>query len=243
MEVESRIVNGREEQCLIIPTKTNQIKRGKQGNWMMMCRLAELAPNAKMQTHDIQLSYLTEEDLQKSYDFGYHKRTAHMGRVYEHDRTPSKKIDRTNHAEDIKLDGKITLSDIPKELIFSNAENAKRYITNLTIKAFPDDGLIYTGSVCLDDIPREDIQTDLSTGKKFVTTRFSKLPKLDTYMNTHQLFIKREDGTEIEIGRFKEWISEKGRTTRTSVQPNFDEIHNTSVNQRQTPDEIGGIKF
>lgn len=243
VEVENRIINGKEEPCLILPTKTNQIKKGRQGNWMMMFRLAELPPNEKMQTHRVQLSYLNEEDLQKSYDFGYHKRTAAMGRVYEHDRTPERKIDRTNYADDIRLDGIIILSDIPKKLIFANAENAKRYVSSLTLRADPDNGVIYTGSVCVDDIPIQDIQTDLNTGKKYVKVRFIKLDKLDTYMNTHHLIISRDDGSEIEIGRFKEWVSESGRIVQPSTKPEIDEIHNTGVNQRQAPEEIGGIKF
>ena len=67
----------------------------------MMTRLAELPPNARMQTHDLQLTYLTEEELQKSYKYGYHRRTAHLGRVYVHDLTPEKKVDRSNKASDI----------------------------------------------------------------------------------------------------------------------------------------------
>lgn len=240
---EKRVIDSKEETCLVLPVKENQIKKGRQGNWMFMCRLAELPPNEKMQTHDIQLSYLTEEDLQKSYDFGYHRRTAHMGRVYEHDRTPEKKIDRTNHATDIRCDGVIVLSDIPKSKIFANAENAKRYISGLTFKALQEDGIIYTGSICLDDIPRDDVQTQPDTGKKFVTVRFKKLERLDTYMNTHQLVIARNDGSEIEIGRFKEWKKEGYEPEQQQPTQNPEEIHNTGVNQRIAPDYIGGIKF
>lgn len=239
---EKKIVEGREEICLVLPTKTNQIKKGKQGNWMMMCRLAELPPNAKMQTHNVQLSYLTEEEIQKSYAFGYHKRTAHMGRVYAHDRTPEKKLDRTNNATDIRLEGVVILSDIPKDLIFRNAENAKRYIQGLTIRAAFDNGVIYTGSVCVDDIPKQDVQTDPNTGKKFITTRFIKLPTLDTYFNTHQLIIARPNSNDvIEIGRFKEWRKEG--YVPTSAPPQYPVSSNTGVNQRNMPNEINGIRF
>lgn len=238
---EKRLIEGKEETCLILPTSQNQIKKGRNGNWMMMCRLAECPPNERMQTHDLQLSYLTPEDLQKSYDFGYHKRTASMGRVYEHDRTPSKKLDRTNNASDVRLDGIIVLSDIPKDLIFRNGENAKRYIQGLTIRGTPDNGIIYTGSICVDDIPRQDIQTDPNTGKKFISTRFIKLPILDTYFNTHQLIITRPNSDDIiEIGRFKEFHSANGMPPAPQQYPTS---LNTGVNQRNTPSEINGIKF
>lgn len=242
VEEEVRHINGREEVCLIIPTKTNQLKRGRQGNWIMLCRLAELAPNAKMQTHDVQLSYLNEADLQKSLTFGYHKRTAHMGRVYEHDRTPEKKIDRTNRTTDINVYGSIILSDIPKNVIFANAENQKRYVTNLVMRNVSDYSVIYTGTICVDDIPKQDILTDSNTGKKYINVRFIKLHELDTYMNTHQLIIAKADGSEIEIGRFKEWRNENGwRQPRTYTPPAPDTFR--PGNQKQSPDEINGIKF
>ena len=206
---------------------------------MSIFRLAELPPNERMQTHDLQLTYLTPEDLQKSYDFGYHRRTAHMGRVYEHDRTPEKKLDRTNNASDVRLDGVIILSDIPKDLIFRNAENAKRYIQGLTIRGISDNGIIYTGSICIDDIPRQDIQTDPNTGKKFISTRFIKLPALDTYFNTHQLIITRPNSDDVvEIGRFKEWRKEGYVPTSAPQYPTP-----PSPPERNIPDEISGIKF
>lgn len=241
-KVEKILYDGKEEECFIIPTKINQMKRGKRGNWYSIFRLSECRPNAEMRTHDIQLTYVNPEDLQKSYDFGYHKRTAHMGRVYEHDRTPSKKIDRTNNASDIRLDGAIVLSDIPKDLIFRNAENAKRYISNLTFRGLQDTGMIFTGSVCVDDIPREDIRQDPNTGKKFIQTKLQRLPMLDTYFNTHELVIARPDGECVQIGLFKEWRKE-GYVPPAAPQQYPEEIHNTGVNQRDLPTEIDGIRF
>lgn len=234
------IIDGKEEVCLVLPVKANQIKKGKHGNWIMMCRLAECEPNERMQTHDIQLSYLSEEDLQKSYDFGYHKRTAHMGRVYEHDRTPSKKIDRTNRAHDIDLRGNICLSDIPRDLIFANAENAKKYISNLTFKGLHDENFIYTGCICLSDIPKEDRWQDPNTGKKYVSVRLIKLKSLDTYMNTHQLIIARQDGTEIEIGKFKEF-QKTNYIPPQNIQ--YPAPLNMNDNPKDLPSEINGIKF
>lgn len=242
VETETRFIDGQEQVCLILPTESNQIKRGKQGNWMMMLRLAERPPNVKQITHDIQLPYLTEKALEKSRREGYHDRTAHMGRVYVHDRTPERKIDRTNRSSDICCDGIVILSDIPKNLIFRNAENAKRFLGNLTFKSNVDNGLIYTGSVCVDDIPPHHIKTDPNTGKKYVNTRFKKIEKLDTYMNTHKLVIITDEGSELEIGRFKEWQKTGGRTiTPMPVRP--EDIHDTGVNQRQAPESIDGLKF
>lgn len=234
----TEIIDGKEEVCLVIPTKANQLKKGKQGNWYFICRLAECEPNARNQTHDIQLTYLSEEEVKKSYDFGYHKRTAHMGRVYEHDRTPSKKLDRTNNASDIDLQGDICLSDIPRDLIFANAENAKKYITNLTFKGIYDNGYIYTGSICLSDIPKQDRWQDPNTGKKYVSVRLIKLPMVDTYFNTHSLIIARQDGTEIEIGRFKEWRKDGCAPAHKPQYP-----APPGEPPKNVPDTLNGIKF
>lgn len=238
---QSMLIDGKEEVCLVLPVKRNQIKKGRQGNWMMMCRLAELPPNERMQTHEVQLSYLTPDDLQKSYDYGYHRRTAHMGRVYEHDRTPEKKIDRTNNASNIRLDGVIVLSEIPKDLIFKNAQNAKRYISNLVIRGIPHNGVIFKGSICVDDIDAKSIITDQNTGKKKINVRLKKTPRMDVYNNTHELVMITNNGDELQIGLFKEFHAIDGVKPMPNINP--EEIHNTGVNQRQTPDEINGIKF
>ncbi|MBD5381995.1 hypothetical protein [Clavibacter sp.] len=232
----TEIIDGREEVCLVIPTRQNQLKKGKQGNWYFICRLAEREPNEKMITHDIQLTYVSPEDLQKSYDFGYHKRTAHLGRVYEHDRTPSKKIDRTNNATDIRLDGVIVLSDIDKSLIFRNGENNKRYLSNLTFRGLNgSDECIFTGSVCIDDIPLSDIKTNHENGKKFINVRLRKMNQLDTYFNTHELVIARNDGECVQIGLFKEWRKEGSVQSQNPQSP--------SNPTKNVPDTLNGLRF
>lgn len=233
--------DGKEEECLIIPAKINQMKRGKSGNWYSIFRLAECPPNAEMRTHDIQMTYVNPDDLQKSYDFEYHNRTAHMGRVYEHDRTPEKKIDRTNNATDIRLDGIIVLSDIPQKLIYRNELTGKRYISNLMFRAIQDDGIVYQGSLCIDDIDVKSIVTDPNTGKKKINVRLQKTQMMDVYYNTHELVMVKDDGSECQIGLFREFHA---IDVKNPPNPNASKnIHNTQVNQRQTPSEINGIKF
>lgn len=232
------LIDGKEEVCLVLPTKVNQIKKGKQGNWLMISRLMALPPNEKAQTHEVQLTYLTEEELQKSYDYGYHRRTRSMGRVYEHMRGPGKKLDRTNTAGELNLEGRIILSDIPGYFIFRNSENAKRYVKDLRIQSIENDGRLLVGSICLDDIDNADIETDHNTGKKYINARLSKLPILDTYMNTHTLAVVKADGTTYEIGKFKEFRDPNfiSPTINTPEEDNRDK-------SRDMPDYIQGIKF
>lgn len=240
---ETRFVDGREQVCLVIPTETNQLKRGKQGNWLMTLRISESQPNAAMRTHVLQLGYLNYEEVGKAKNAGAYERSQRIGNVYEHDHTPSKKVNRTNNATNIKCYGKIVLSDIPKDLIFSNAENAKRYVSNLHFKFYSDRHRIYTGCVCIDDIPRDEIRTDADTGKKYINAAFKRMPKLDTYMNTHHLVIMTKDGSEVEIGRFKEWVAEDKTESAPPPASAPTQEHTTTVNPRDTSFSIDGIKF
>lgn len=241
IEEETRFINGKEEVCLIIPTRTNQIKRTNRGRWLMIFNLAECKPNAKMITHDVQLMYIHHEDIAKHKLSGVHDRTARMGRVYVRDKSPEKKIDRSNKSTDINCFGRIVISDIPTSLIFKNVENDKRYVTHLVFKGYGESNRIYTGFLCIDDIPPHDLFTDLETGKKYIEVVFKKLPILDTYMNTHQLIIAKKDGSEIEIGRFKEWI--KDNPTSTPDKNANEEEHTTTITPRPVPKSIDGIKF
>lgn len=242
VETERRLIGGKEELCLIIPTKTNQIKQGKQGNWMMICRLHESEFNSRSQTHDVQLTFLYPEDLsQKDEDWNFRYRTEHLGRVYVHGRDYNNgRIDYTNRADSLSCEGRIILSDIPKNLIFRNAENARRYLDRLVFRALHSNDTIYTGFICIDDIPCEDIKIDMQTGKRYIDVKFVKLQKLDTYMNTHQLIIARDDGTEIEIGRFREWEKQE----QDAVKRESETISESEGTKRMPPpDEISGIRF
>lgn len=239
VEEEVRFIDGKEQPCLIIPTESNQIKRGKQGKWLMIVQLRACKANAKMITHDVGLMYLKDNCLKSDKASGRYDKTMRMGRVYVHDCSPWKKIDRTNRSTPLICDGMLVLSDIPKELIFTNSDNARKYVSNLTFHSVSDTNTIFTGSVCIDDIPLRYIKTDRQTGKRWVRTKFCKLDKLDTYMNTHKLVIVTDNGGEIEIGRFKEWVKDG---VQKIALPDEQE-HLTTVNPRVVPKSIDGIKF
>lgn len=238
---EVRHVDGQEQVCLVIPTKTNQIKQGKRGNWLMILNLKEMEPNPDMISHKMSLFYLTREAHNRDKALGRYRQTQRMGRVYVRDRTPSKKLDRTNRATDIVCDGIIMLSNIPKKNLLFNKQSNKSSLPNVVFKPYGDNGTIFSGAIFVDDIPKEYVKTDSATGKKYVRCRFCKLEKLDTYMNTHHLVIITQDGSEIEIGRFKEWV--KKGYNQPSSQPTPNEVHDTTVNPRPTPQSIDGIKF
>lgn len=234
---EIRFVDGKEQPCLVIPAESNQLKRGKRGNWLMVLRLREKPPNASMKTHRLELVVLNRSEVERMRSLGILDRANDVGHVYAIDNSPEKKIDRTNNATDIVCKGVIVLDDIPTDLIIRNSNSGKRYVNGLRFEPCSNIYIIYTGAICVDDIPKEHIMLDASTGKKYINVTFKRMPALDLYMNTHHLVITCH-GSEIEIGRFKEWVK-SGGVAEDSIPK---ESHNTTINPRP-PISIDGIRF
>lgn len=239
---EVRFVDGMEQPCLVIPTKTNQMSKGRSGRWKMSFIFKEQDMNPKGISHIMQLIYFSPEYTEKAKQKGIWNPTMRMGRLYP--RIRGLTVDRTNLATDIRLEGVIVLSDIPKHKIRVNRESKKRFIEGLMIKSKYDDSVVYTGVVSIDDIPKDRIKTDNNTGKKYITTRLKKMATMDIFDNTHVLMLVSENGSELEIGRFKEWKKE-GHTSDSekNIQESQNETHNTGVNQRQNPESIDGLRF
>lgn len=207
MESEVRMVNGKEEVCLIIPTKTNQLKKGKRGNWLSTFRIVAVPPNEEMTTHEIQLGYLNYDEVDKAKKMGVYNTSQRLGRVREHSRDNFKKIDRDNSkATDIVVDGAICIDNIPDELLVHNPQTNKYYL-RCTFRRKGNNGtaIFATGTICIDDIPDECIVANPHTGKRNVRCRYKRSEFMDTYYNTHELVCIMSDGSEIEIGRFREW--------------------------------------
>lgn len=173
----------------------------------MTMRMSEVPPNEDLITHDLQLGYINYEEVDKAKKMGHYKQSQRIGRVREHDRTPSKKVNRDNSkAIDLISDGAICLDNIPDEMLLRNPNTGKCYI-KCTFRRKGKDGtaIFSTGAICIDDIPQECIITNPRTGKRNVKCRFKRSEYMDTYYNTHELVCVMSDGSEIEIGRFREW--------------------------------------
>lgn len=240
---EVRFVDGVEQTCLVIPTKSNQMmRRSSKGRWSMRLYFKEQPINPKGITHIIEMLYDSPEEQKNAKRKGTYGPTQRMGRMFA--RIEGLRIDRTNHAVDIRLDGVLVLSDIPKHKIKKDFHSKKLVLENLTIKSKADDGIIFTGVIFIDDIPRDWIKTNPDDGKKYINIRFLKMERFDVYRNTHSLVIVSDNGSELEIGRFREWVKD-GQPQQPVAKPEqpTDDIHNTGVNQRQDPESIDGIRF
>lgn len=233
------MIDGKEQTCLILPVDDNQIIKGKWGNWVMRLHLYEVPPNIEGISHRAGLVWNDKKTADKWEKDGTLDRVLHLGRVRPYIKETIPKIDKENYSEDIDLHGEIILSDIPKKQFWRNHQSKKWYIPNLRLKSMYDDAKIWTGSICISEIPEHHILEYPDSGKKYVKVRFKKIKKLDVYMNTHTLIIDTKDGSQIEIGRFREW-KKQGEVIKNEIPPQ--EIHDTPVNQR-TPESIDGLRF
>lgn len=204
VDEEIRFINGKEQVCLIIPTDTNQIKRGKWGNWLSTFRILEERPNEQGTTHRIELAYRTMEDKKLAKKRGFLSRTARMGRLRE--LTPPHCQRDNSAATDVAIDGAICLDCIKDNMHVLNRQSNKVYVRctfkQIIAGATP---ILLTGAICIDDIPADYIQTNPRTGKRNVRCRLKKNTYMDANFNTHHLVVITESGSEIEIGRFREW--------------------------------------
>lgn len=239
---EVRFVDGMEQPCLVIPTYTNQMSRGRSGLWKMSFIFKEQKMNPKGISHLMKLIYFSPEHTQEAKRKGTWEQTMRMGRLFP--RIYGLTVDRTNPVRDIRLDGVIVLSDIPKQAVKAAPYSRKRFVGGLTMKSKSDENTIYTGAVCVDDIPKDKIKTNPANGKKYIITRLLKMDKMDYYDNTHVLMLVSDSGAEIEIGKFKEWVKDGQNPNQPNpVQENQYNNHRSDVNQRQGPESIDGLKF
>lgn len=222
-----------------MPVDDNQFRKGKRGEYYLSLMMQEAPPNPKGHSHTLAMRWKDNDSLDKAYKTGIYRYTRRMGVVRPYEKEKVKEVRDQNYVEDIEFVGEIVLSDIPKKQFWRHRLSKKWFIPYLKFKSKYDDAKIWTGSICISEIPENHILEYPDSGKKYVKVRFKKMDKLDIYMNTHTLIIDAKDGSEIEIGRFREW-KKQGEVVKNEMPPQ--EIHDTPVNQR-TPESIDGLRF
>lgn len=233
------MIDGKEQTCLILPVDDNQLRKGKSGNCFLSLRMMEEPPNPKGHTHTIALRWNDKKGLEEAHRRGIDRYTRYLGVARSYEKTRITAVQDQNRVEDVEFVGEIVLSDIPKKQLWRQRLNKKWYLPYLKFKSLYDDSKIWTGTICVDDIPEQHILQYPDSGKKYIKVRFKKLDKLDIFMNTHTLIIDAKDGSQIEIGRFREW-KKNGEVIKNGMPPQG--IHDTPVNQR-TPESIDGLRF
>lgn len=123
---ERRVVLGKEQHCIVIPTDTCQLKRGKNGRWLFNFRALDSVYEERMISHDLSLVYRTNEDAAEAKRMGLHR--ARIGVLHPMSEDDSKKLDLTNNMTPIFCTGDIFIDEICKEDIRTDPRTGKRYL-------------------------------------------------------------------------------------------------------------------
>lgn len=126
---EQRIVNGREQTCLVIPCEYGQMERTRYGAWF--CRLAYhiVPPNPQQRLAKIALGFKNMDEVEKSKKFGYYKTSENLGYLFVADETGDEaKIDKTNKMTQLYCEGRLFIDSIDREDIKTDSRTGRKYV-------------------------------------------------------------------------------------------------------------------
>lgn len=126
---EQRMINGREQTCLVIPCEAGQMERTRYGAWF--CRLVYhiVPPNPQQRLAKIALGFKNMDEVEKSKKFGYYKTSENLGYLFVADETGDEaKIDKTNKMTHIYCVGRLFLDSIDREDIKTDPRTGRKYV-------------------------------------------------------------------------------------------------------------------
>lgn len=217
---ERRMIGGHEEACLVIPIERNQLFYTKAGDVFIKAICKEEPIGAQGDTHRIALFYKNNEEIGKARLSKVYYRTEHIGRLKPF-LMGGENRDWTNYATPVNEEGYICLDYIDKRsMVFVKGSNKLMIEAKYTFVDARKIERLCVGMIIVSDIKREDIIVNPRTGLKNIKCVFKKLERMDTLNNTHGLFVKRPDGSEIQIGKFREVTQMKANQPITpSIRP------------------------
>lgn len=252
--MERRVVNGKEQNVVCIPCEDAPVLFTKWKEPFLKFMMKELpTPEADSTSHRLMLLYRTKEDFVKAKAAGYRKRSDDIGKALPWIYDPSRAIDYTNKkATDVFIRGAICLDDISSEDVVLSPHTGQKNV-KCVFKTVGANGtpIFCVGTICITDIDEEDIVMNPRTGRKNVPCVFHKLKMSDPHLNTHVICVTKKDGSEVEIGRFREYkeATETAKRIATATQqlnpqPAQDDFMNRpNPNENPKPLKIDGYTF
>ena len=126
---EQRIINGREQTCLVIPCETGQMERTRYGAWF--CRLIYrlMPPNPQQRLARIALGFKNMEEVEKSKNLGYYETSENLGYLFVADETGNEaKLDKTNKMTNLYCEGRLFLDSIDREDVKTDPRTGRKYV-------------------------------------------------------------------------------------------------------------------
>lgn len=126
---EQRMINGREQTCLVIPCEAGQMERTRYGAWF--CRLVYhvVPPNPQQRLAKIALGFKNMEEVEKSKNLGYYETSENLGYLFVADETGDEvKLDKTNKMTNLYCEGRLFLDSIDREDIKTDPRTGRKYV-------------------------------------------------------------------------------------------------------------------
>ena len=126
---EQRIINGREQTCLVIPCEAGQMERTRYGAWF--CRLIYrlMPPNPQQRLARIALGFKNMEEVEKSKNLGYYETSENLGYLFVADETGNEaKLDKTNKMTNLYCEGRLFLDSIDREDVKTDPRTGRKYV-------------------------------------------------------------------------------------------------------------------
>lgn len=246
--VKREVVEGMEQNVLCLPIKESQLFMDKSGDICVKGIMEELPQvDSGGATHRFKLMYRNAAESKKARIAGYEHATKFLGTAI-----PWKQdMERTHQfpndkATDISIRGAICLDDITDEDMVVKTTTAQKFVP-CTFKSVGPKGtpILLVGMIDMDSIVDNDIVLNPRTGKRNIPCTIKKMEETDFNRNTHILVVTKKDGSEIEIGRFREY--KEATKTQARIAAIQEELapqeHEQTEEQPIKPLQIDGYNF
>lgn len=127
---EQRIINGREQTCLVIPCEAGQMERTRYGGWFCRLRFDICPPNPSQKILSIELGFKNVDELEKARYLGYYDKAKNLGHVFVagEEETKDRVLDKTNKMTNLYCEGRLFLDSIDREDIKTDPRTGRKYV-------------------------------------------------------------------------------------------------------------------
>lgn len=126
---ERKVINGKEQECLVLPVNDASLRKGKQGGWFAHFLMREFPANQYMTTHTIEYvpkAHTYELMKELNWNPKWKNNSGRMRKLTENDSL--KLYDYTNNMTPIVATGMICLSDIREDDIEIDPYTGMKYV-------------------------------------------------------------------------------------------------------------------
>lgn len=238
--VERRVYDGQEELMFCVPLKRARIQHDKRGRFLL--RFYAVNPTdeklkARGCTHQLMLAAQRniKEELKATGDYRINNAGSLIPYLYG-------EIPR-NQGRDVRIEGVLDYDLMCDEKTIKECcPDGNRLPCIFRTRYGSEKPMFCKGFLFVREILNSSIKVNPETGKKYIPCVFRKMLEVDNQKNSHEVVFVRPNGTEVQIGVFREYLPTGGlvneRTANTNLALDAErELKNNEV------DTIDGLDF